>query len=322
MPSFLDRRACRAKSASSRALVATLLSLAVVVAVTSCGKDDKTAPSGSPAAAAKTYLCPMDCEHGKVYPTKGICPVCKMDLEEAVEGKFAHSDHKPKHGGQFIMASDNFHHVEGTLPEPRKFVAWLYDNFSKPLEVGKTTATLRVMTKKRAKGVPAEYTELATAPGPTPTTLVADLPDGLAWPVVTRAVVHFEGKDPMTFDYQFDAITVEPAPGAEPTGEAAPHVHGAMDMRPIPTDRAAIVAAIRESVGEARALLGKAELKSIHTTADRIGRLAAALAMAGGGEGRMSRLAKDLDAQGDSGNAAGVTEVLGEIEKDLAAVDK
>jgi len=321
MHSSRGSRPMGAAGASARTLLLPLVLLFLFVA---CGKGDTSGKDGA-ATASKTYQCPMDCEHGKTYPTKGICPVCKMDLEEVVGGKFAHADHSPKHGGQFIMASDNWHHVEGTLPEPRKFVAWLYDNFTQPMAAGHEKATLRVRTKKREAGKPAEYAEIPLVAGPTPTTLVASLPEGLEWPVVTRVVVTFEGTakpEPLTFDYQFAAVTTEPVPGAAPAGEGAPHVHGASDARPIPTERAAIVAAIRETVGEARALLGKGELKAIHTKADRIGKLASALGMAGGGEGRMPKLAKDLDAQGDAGNAAGVTEVLGELEKDLGAVDK
>jgi hypothetical protein len=26
------------------------------------------------------YVCPMDCENGKVYDQPGACPKCKMDL--------------------------------------------------------------------------------------------------------------------------------------------------------------------------------------------------------------------------------------------------
>ena len=154
-------------------------------------------PPPPPAASAKSFLCPMDCEHGKTYPTKGKCPVCEMDLEESVEGKFAHSDHRPKHGGQFIMASDNWHHVEGTLPEPRQFVAWFYNNFSKPLEVGKTVATLAVMTKVRAKGRRAEYVDLVLAPSPVPTTAVtvvadsAPAPQAAVWPQSAAALPSF-----------------------------------------------------------------------------------------------------------------------------------
>ena len=193
-------RAFSARFSRVHVLLARSLALsALVLLAAACGKaDDSTAPA-APSASATTFSCPMDCEHGKTYPTKGQCPVCKMDLEQSKEGHFAHADHKPKHGGQFIMASDNFHHLEGTLPEPRKFVLWLYDNFTKPLAVGKTTAKLAVMTKARTKGQKAEYADLDMTPGAEASTLVATLPENVPWPVQARAVVTFEGLEPLTF---------------------------------------------------------------------------------------------------------------------------
>lgn len=29
------------------------------------------------------YICPMDCEKGKIYDKDGKCPVCEMDLMKA-----------------------------------------------------------------------------------------------------------------------------------------------------------------------------------------------------------------------------------------------
>jgi hypothetical protein len=62
----------------------------------SCG-EKKTSPEnnsmqqdtvGSKELAHIDYVCPMDCEKGKVYHEMGKCPKCKMDLI-----KKEHEDH-------------------------------------------------------------------------------------------------------------------------------------------------------------------------------------------------------------------------------------
>ncbi len=46
-----------------------------------CGhKHGNSAVTTDPNAPV-VYACPMDCENGKTYPEKGVCPVCKMDLK-------------------------------------------------------------------------------------------------------------------------------------------------------------------------------------------------------------------------------------------------
>ena len=150
-------------------------------------------------------------------------------------------------------------------------------------------------------------------------------PDSLLEAIAaTRATVTFEGKEPFTFDFQFTELSVEPPPGSVKAhfhDHGAPK-HGAADERPIPADRPGILAALDAAAAQARKDLEADKLGEMHGSADRIGKLAAALSKAGGGEGRLSKLATDLDAQGDAGNAAGVREVLNAIAKDIEAARK
>jgi hypothetical protein len=104
-------------------------------------------------------------------PTPGTCPfdkkpmmrvvttvfwTCKGDSDKLMDpGKCpdgsarterhevrAHGDHNPRHGGSFYMATDTWHHVEGTYPRAGLFRVYFYDNFTQPIDAKGFTARL------------------------------------------------------------------------------------------------------------------------------------------------------------------------------------
>jgi hypothetical protein len=46
----------------------------------------------------------------------------------------AHMDHSPLHGGQFFMAPNMYHHLEGALYEGNVFRVFVYDDFKQPVD--------------------------------------------------------------------------------------------------------------------------------------------------------------------------------------------
>lgn len=77
-----------------------------------------------------SYACPMHPEQTSYE--EGECSICHMVLVASTSSR-PHQDHNPKHGGMFFMAPDNWHHLEGTYPEDGIFRAYLFNNFSEPM---------------------------------------------------------------------------------------------------------------------------------------------------------------------------------------------
>lgn len=125
----------------------------------------------------------------------------------------AHGDHNPRHGGQFFMAENQWHHVEGTYPAPGTFRLFFYDNFTKPLDpkgfTGRLTTEINGRTETVALTRSRDGKTLQARLGQTPL------------PVKMKAWVKFN-KDSreQPFDFAFDALSVDQKPGVATTTTA------------------------------------------------------------------------------------------------------
>src|SRR4051812_18009399 len=138
----------------------------------------------------------------------------------------AHGDHNPRHGGQFFMATDAWHHVEGTYPQNGLFRVFFYDNFTKPLPLrGKgITGSLAIRD--------AKDNEIATAPlaiGKDGATMEAKIPAAnAALPLRATVKLKFSDKIPeQPFDFQFNDYSKDTAAGAAIGPTATPRTTSA-----------------------------------------------------------------------------------------------
>jgi hypothetical protein len=181
---------------------------------------------------SKPGKCPIDGRQ-LIQMTMAISWTCPgSDKEETAPGtcangapmvkKYAprpHGNHNPQHGGQFFMASDNWHHLEGTYLPTGVFRMHLYDDYTKPLPVAQVrTISGAVVVKDPRTG--EDKTIPLTRSGQYLQGTVGKLP----FPAVMYAKVKFKPEAPDNrFDFTFDSYSKEPAPGAAPrTTSAAP----------------------------------------------------------------------------------------------------
>jgi hypothetical protein len=305
------------------------------------------------------WSCPLHA--AIVRDAKGSCPICRRELiqmtmaltwtcrnrpdVDVIEpGRCAdgsamipkrtlrpHGNHNPQHGGQFFMAPDNTHHLEGALPSLRLFRLYLYDDYARPLpaarlkviqgrvEIGGRSIPLVVSTA-------GSYLQGRINPATLPAKLTAKVrikPDAqeyrfdFAFTEVT--------KDPTSVPA---TVTTTPTPTPAPRRVAAPtpapsrpavtedaSVDPALILVPIPETVPEILSQLRVRDGQVRELIDRGNLAAVFVPAFQARDLALAL------EGRVSevpaarrdaaasairelvRAAWLLDAFGDVGNA-------------------
>jgi hypothetical protein len=149
----------------------------------------------------------------------------------------AHGNHNPQHGGQFFMAPDAWHHVEGVYLASGAFRLYLYDDFTKPLKaVDARPITARLVTKQVYDPSTGKENEIEKFP------LVRkggylEAPIGQrSLPARMSAKVMFKAGDKENlFDFTFDAFSKDPAaPATAPvkTAAATPAKPGATTPTP------------------------------------------------------------------------------------------
>jgi len=162
--------------------------------------------------APKVYQCPMKCEGEKTYDKPGKCPKCGMDIQDVK----SHTDHEAKHGGVFFMASDNKHHLEGTLSATGEFRVYFYDEYTKPIEASKFTAEGKAWTQKSAVWMDGadQAKPFVTKVQPGNELLTVQIDASVKLPVGIKAAIDLKnGQKPQNFDFEFKEPSKEHGDG-------------------------------------------------------------------------------------------------------------
>lgn len=211
-----------------------------------------------PISASMFWVCPESPDDHLLTPSKcadGSDPVKKFELRP-------HGDHNPRHGGQFFMADDAWHHLEGTYPRAGLFRVFFYDDWTKPLAPKGFTghAIVRDASGKQLASIPLKASRISNA-------MEARIPNG-ALPMIASLQVRFKPGEPeKLFDFQFNEYSQEPVKPVAPAPAAAtvaaapapspaplspnapadvPASTGALPVQTLTTDLRAAPAIIRE----------------------------------------------------------------------------
>ncbi|HWW84760.1 MAG TPA: copper-binding protein [Vicinamibacterales bacterium] len=111
-----------------------------------------------------------------------------------------HGDHNPRHGGMLFMASDQWHHIEGTLVAPGLFRLYFYDDMTRPLPAAGFAANI-TKAEESGKETGAPVPLSAGADPSTMEKTVAGAP-----PLNVKLRVKFKPTDvDQVFDFTFPA---------------------------------------------------------------------------------------------------------------------
>jgi hypothetical protein len=255
-----------------------------------------------------------------------------------------HGNHNPQHGGQFFMAPDNWHHLEGAYPAQRVFRLYLYDDYGRPLAAEKIKdVQARVVTKENFDPATRQTTELAAFP----LKVVRNRPyletrvDTPQLPAEMTAKVRFTSDQPeYRFDFTFEKLTKEPAVPVNPLAPvpatqrqptattsvpagAPPGPDPALTPLPVPSSMSDIIDQLKTRQRQVGELVARGDFGAVWVPAFQAKDLAIALephlahladarrAVAEPAIAAVVRQAWLLDAAGDVGNRQQIESVFG-----------
>jgi hypothetical protein len=162
------------------------------------------------ARVAVTWTCAAQQGIDRLEP--GTCPDGSPTIERRTLRP--HGNHNPQHGGQFFMAADNWHHVEGTYPRTGVFRLYVYDDYARPLALADLTkVTARVVTNERydvKTRTSTDVTAFPLRPSRDGAYLEARV-TGVVFPAAMTAKIKIKPDSPeYRFDFTFAAVTQDP----------------------------------------------------------------------------------------------------------------
>jgi hypothetical protein len=300
-----------------------------------------------PVTVSLTWTCAAD--RTKEHLEPGVC----ADGSPRIGSRTlrAHGNHNPQHGGQFFMAPDNWHHLEGVHPSARIFRLYIYDDYGRPLAAAKVKAVrARVVTKETFDPATRKTTELSAfplKPARNRPYLEARI-DPAPLPAEMTAKVKLSDDLPeYRFDFTFASLSKEPAaptvrpsvtqplssptaPVVAPAPVAAPAAPSSstseldpLTPAPIPTSMSGMLEQLEVRQKQVGELIARGDFAAVWVPAFQAKDLAIALEphaahlspnTRDAGEPALARVVRTawlLDAAGDVGNRAQIEAVYG-----------